>query len=963
MSDGYIPPIVTNFVSNYADAVAGAQAVADSFESIGPAAEAASAEASASLDTVSIAMDRLDGQMSLFREEFSTVGGGQFALFADSAEEAATTVEESTTEISASVESMSIAMAGARAKWVADCAEIEATTDAMVANLEAADARAAAATEAVGTAGMKTATIMQEGMMATGTKMMSMGATVTAVSGAMIAIFSDMAGNFQQKMTLIQTNAHDSTDSIQAMGQAVLQMAPQVDQTPENLADALYHIASVGLRGKAALDVLHASAEDATIGVANLEDVTYAMSGVMSIAMPDIKNAADGVAMLNDIVGQGDMRMQDLTNAIGTGVLPVFKNAGLGMKDFGAALTTLTDNSTPAEVAANHLKTSIMLLQNQSAPAATALNELGLRDGELASDISKPGGLLVAVMDLKTHIDNFSASTKGATMSAAAIDKAVAAMAATLTAQGASASEQKDELDAYRQSLEHMGTSGVVAAGLLAKAFGGARSAATMETLIEETGKLQSKYNDMGTQASRAAQQQKDWTATQDTFKAKLAGAKAGLDSLGISIGQYLLPVVTKILGAFASFAHFLSVHQGLAKALAIVLGGALLLGVTMLTAGFVMLAIAIQGTPIGWIFDIGVAIVAIVAAIVANWSSVVGFFRTVWTAVTALFQLGIHRIDAIVGWFAALPGRVMGWFNDVRARIVIFIGAAVASIGKWIDTTAEKVGDFFTKLPGRVKDWLAGVALNIALAEAHILDDIGSWVSGIATKVGTFFSSLPGKIGNWFNQVKSAIWAEEVKILVDVGTWITGIWGKITGFFGNIGNKIGAFFSGAGSWLFNAGSDVIHGLLSGIENAASWLWTQLKNFAGNVVNHVLSFFGISSPAKTMEPVGEGINLGIAHYLSAHSGKSVAAAQALTRQVVGALSGAGSFSMGVTGGSAFNGSASSAGGAGGVNIGTVNLNGNLLTNQSLRQLVLELFQQRGQRNGSTQTFPSFRLGN
>ena len=48
---------------------------------------------------------------------------------------------------------------------------------------------------------------------------------------------------------------------------------------------------------------------------------------------------------LNAIVGAGDMKMQDLAEAMGTGMVAVVKGYGLSLKDVGAALATFGDNN------------------------------------------------------------------------------------------------------------------------------------------------------------------------------------------------------------------------------------------------------------------------------------------------------------------------------------------------------------------------------------------------------------------------------------------------------------------------------------------------------------------------------------------------------------------------------------------------------------------------------------------
>src|SRR5205823_11994821 len=122
-------------------------------------------------------------------------------------------------------------------------------------------------------------------------------------------------------------------------------------------------------------------------------------------------------------------------------------------------------------------------------PAEAALGSIGIKAGQLAQDLRKPAGFLVAIEDVKTPLEQ----------------------------SGKTASEQGQ---------------------ILSKAFGGARSAATIEEMVAEIDKLKGKYGEMGTVGQRAAQQQRDWEATQQTFAQKMKEVGAQFQVWAIEIGQ-----------------------------------------------------------------------------------------------------------------------------------------------------------------------------------------------------------------------------------------------------------------------------------------------------------------------------------------------------------------------------------------------------------------------------------------
>src|SRR2546428_13485075 len=66
------------------------------------------------------------------------------------------------------------------------------------------------------------------------------------------------------------------------------------------------------------------------------------------------------------------------------------------------------------------------------------------------------------------------------------------------------------------------------------------------------------------------------WHEIQGTFNQRLSEAKAGAEALGVSIGQRLLPIASRIMEVVAAGAHWISPHKAAATTLAIVLGGLL---------------------------------------------------------------------------------------------------------------------------------------------------------------------------------------------------------------------------------------------------------------------------------------------------------------------------------------------------------------------------------------------------
>jgi hypothetical protein len=71
---------------------------------------------------------------------------------------------------------------------------------------------------------------------------------VTSLALAAIGAASLKSGvDFQATMTRIQTQAAASKSQVEQLSGAVLKLAPSTQQGPQRLAEALYHLKSVGL--------------------------------------------------------------------------------------------------------------------------------------------------------------------------------------------------------------------------------------------------------------------------------------------------------------------------------------------------------------------------------------------------------------------------------------------------------------------------------------------------------------------------------------------------------------------------------------------------------------------------------------------------------------------------------------------------------------------------------------------
>ncbi|MEW2272177.1 phage tail tape measure protein [Streptomyces griseofuscus] len=325
----------------------------------------------------------------------------------------------------------------------------------------------------------------------------------TAMLGAagLVAIGAEsvkMASKFDASMAQLHTQAGVSKDKIAGLKQGVLDLAGKVGQDPDSLAESLYHVESnfesMGISSSKALKLTETAAKGATVGHADLVDVTNALTAAVASGIPGVQNMDKAMGVLNATVGVGDMKMQDLANAFGSGMVATVKGFGLSITDVGAALAVFGDNNIRGSLAGNQLRMSVMALAHPVATAGDALTRLGLQQDTLSKDMQK-GGLKLALEDLVGHMKKAGISSK----------------------------EQGD---------------------IITQAFG-RKAGAGLNVLVSQMDRLESKYPALAEGASKFGDA---WKGTQETFAFQMKALQASFDALMITLGNKLIPPLQSVV-------------------------------------------------------------------------------------------------------------------------------------------------------------------------------------------------------------------------------------------------------------------------------------------------------------------------------------------------------------------------------------------------------------------------------
>ena len=416
-----------------------------------------------------------------------------------------------------------------------------------------------------------------------------------------------------------------------------------------------------------------------------------------------------------------------------------------------------------------------------------------------------------------------------------------------------------------------------------------------------------------------------------DNFKGQFDKLKAGTENMVTAIGEKLLPILSDLEHMIIVVAGWLEKHKAVALALAAVIGG-------IMVGAFVAMAVAAwaAAAPIlamaAPFIAVGVAIGALgfgIYELVDHWKEVWGeikkiaddawhflendvihpiedafktaidFIKDHWKVLTEIllapiapviaFFLAFHGqitkifediINDVIGFFTALPGEIGSVLGDAVSQVF----SAWEDAGGWIHTNViQPVVGFFAGLPG---DIASGIGSVFSVIFRGFLG-AATWIeSNVITPVVSYFEQLPGRIVAGLGNIIGTIW----RGFTGAAEWIeTNVIVPTHNFFAGLPGKILTGLGDVGSLLINAGKDIVKGLIKGITDSWSDVWTFLKSKLTGLVGNVLSFFHIGSPSKLFAEIGGNLMKGLAVGINETASEASSALSSATSGLIPSL--------------------------------------------------------------------------
>ena len=269
-----------------------------------------------------------------------------------------------------------------------------------------------------------------------------------------------------------------------------------------------------------------------------------------------------------------------------------------------------------------------------------------------------------------------------------------------------------------------------------------------------------------------------------DAADSVFSAISSGVKTFGDNVNDLVLPAIDTLSPAFNDFFGAIQTAQPLLEFIANIIG--------------VALAAAISTA-----IKLFAAITEVVAFVITGFAQLYEDISGFVTGVVQFFTVDLpNAINALVQWFAQLPGNIATFLSTVIANVT---------------------------------SWVANMASNAVSAGSR-------FVSGIAG----FLSALPGNIASWLSGVISTV----------VG-WVSQFASNATSAAMQFASNLINGLASIPGQVASIGSNIIQGLVNGVTGAADKLIDAVKGAVGDAIEGAKNLLGIHSPSRVFREIGQ----------------------------------------------------------------------------------------------------------
>ena len=249
----------------------------------------------------------------------------------------------------------------------------------------------------------------------------------------------------------------------------------------------------------------------------------------------------------------------------------------------------------------------------------------------------------------------------------------------------------------------------------------------------------------------------------------------------------------------------------------------------------------------------------------------------SVWGAVRSVITTAATGArNVVVAVFSALRSAVTSIFGAIRS-VASSVWNAIRTVVVGAATTARNLAvGAFNALRSAVTTIFNAIRSVASAVWNSVRSVVVSAAAGIRNFVVAAFNSLRAGVTAAFNAVRSVA---------------ASVWNAVRNTIVNAIRSAVSFVAGAAGAFFNAGVNMIRGLINGIVAMARHVFQVVQNVIGGAVRYARQLLGIGSPSKVFASFGRDVGRG---FIAGVEGMSGQVNRALQSSLTGPLAGLGS---------------------------------------------------------------------
>ncbi len=628
------------------------------------------------------------------------------------------------------------------------------------------------------------------------------GAAISAALGYAV----NTAADFEAQMGRVGAIAEASSAELEAMTKTAMELGASTSKSASEVAQGMEMMATMGFKANeiiAAMPGVIAAAEASGEDMALVADTMAVALRAFGLEASQSTHVADVLAKTANISAAN---VEGMAYALKYAAAPAH-TLGMSLEELSAAVAIMSDAGIRGETAGTTLRSALLSLTAPSKEASKELENLKVKITDAQGNML-PFADIIA--QLRAGMQGWGNAQKAAALETLFGKEAVSGMMA------------------------------VIEAG--------------PEKIRALTAELQ---NSTGASAQVAAQMK-------DNLKGALEQLSGAFETMQITIGNALIPVIQSLAGTLQSVVdwfnqldpsvqQFIALSAAAGAALLTLIGafGAVMAAVGLAASGMGALGLSLSAVSAA-ILPVTAAIAGLTAAgvlLYQNWDTISTYAKVVWNSIASAIK---PAVDEVAKFITKTFGDLAAWWKSIWPDLQVAFMNIWSAILAFIRPTLETIKAVFDAVWPYIRN------ITVAVWEA-IKGVITAAINAIKGSMEIFIGLFTGDWDRMWNGVKmsaqagwdaiKSIFSSAIQVILNIAG---GLVSGIAAYFGQIGKQMASY-----------GGDIVKGLGEGIQSMATWVKEKVLSLVTTISNTVKDFFGIASPSRLMAEYGRYIVEGL----------------------------------------------------------------------------------------------------